>query len=93
MIKVLIDKEKKVLGYHGTDIELKIVDKIPERPDEKIGHNLVQYYNEKTEKVEWRYEKRELTESERISQSINDINLTLADLIAGEGVNADDETI
>lgn len=68
MINVLIDETKKIIGFYGTNIEMKKVEDIPELPTPKIGCDFIPYYDEKMEKIIYKEVKRDLTDRELYEQ-------------------------
>lgn len=77
MIKVLIDSNKKVIGYYGTDIELKTVDEVPEKPQGKMGVDHILYYDEIKNKAVYKEVERQLTEQEKIEKRLKETESNL----------------
>ena len=84
MYAFLIDDNKQIIGYQPTTVELiKAEVERPIPPHPKIGIDYVEYWDEAQKKIVLREVERPLTESEKVSQSIDDINQLLAEFMAG----------
>ena len=84
MYAFLIDESKRIVGYCPTTHELiKAEVERPIPPHSKIGIDYVEYWDEAQKKIVLREVERPLTESEKVSQSIDDINQLLAEFMAG----------
>ena len=84
MYAFLIDNAGRILSYHSTTDELvKAETERPIPPHPKIGIDYVEYWDKDRKKIVLREVERPLTESEKVSQSIDDINQLLAEFMAG----------
>lgn len=85
MYAFLIDEKNRVISYQPTTYEL-IKEEVerPELPHHLMaGIDYVEYWDSKEKKIYLKDVERPLTESEKITQSIDDINQVLADFMAG----------
>ena len=85
MYAFLIDNTNRVVSYQPTSYEL-IKEEVerPELPHHLMpGIDYVEYWDSKEKKIYLKDVERPLTESEKITQSIDDINQVLADFMAG----------
>lgn len=73
-INILIDSNKKVISYHGTDIQLKTVDNLPEKPQYKAGFDFVPYFNEEINKVIYKEIERPLSTEEEYQKKLEELN-------------------
>lgn len=85
MYAFLIDETGKVIDYQPTTYNLiKAEAARPELPHHpKSGIDYVEYWDDVEKKIVLREVERPLTESEKVSQSIDDINQLLAEFMAG----------
>lgn len=85
MYAILINNEGRILTYCSTTD--KLIKTETERPipphHPKPGIDYVEYWDETEKKIILKEVKRPLTESEKVSQSIDDINQLLAEFMAG----------
>ena len=85
MYTFLVDEKNRVISYQPTNYQLiKAEVERPEPPHHpEPGIDYVEYWDETEKKIILKEVKRPLTESEKITQSIDDINQVLADFMAG----------
>lgn len=72
-IKVLINAERKVIGYYGADIELKTVPELPEQPETKMGFDNIPHYDEAQNKVIYKEVERPLTIEEEHQKKLEEM--------------------
>ena len=85
MYAFLIDETNQIMSYQPTNYIL-IKEEVgrPELPHHPTpGIDYVEYWDDVEKKIYLKDVERPLTESEKITQSIDDINQVLADFMAG----------